>query len=374
MSENIYVTKPYLPPLHDFEVSLREIWESAILTNGGPMHQRLEVALQDYLGVAHLSLFNNGTIALLTAIEAQGLEGEVITTPFSFVATSHALVWTRLTPVFADIDPVTMNLDPDAVEAAITPSTRAILAVHCYGHPCDTARLQAIADRHGLKLVYDAAHAFGVEDSGGSVLRHGDMAALSFHATKVFSTLEGGAVISPNADAKAQIDRLKNFGIESETEVSAVGINGKLNEVQAAFGLLQLQAMDRALDARARVAARYDHALSDVEGLVTCGQSGLARANNAYYPVRITNRFGLSRDALYERLKDYGIFTRRYFYPLISSLPMYRDFPSAAPGNLPVANKIGQEVLCLPIYPDLSVSDQDRIITAIQSLACGHAA
>lgn len=361
----IFVTRPSLPPLEEFLPYLEQIWDSGIVTNGGKMHQNLESALANHLRVPQVSLFGNGTIALMAALKVLGLTGEVITTPFSFVATTHALKWNGLEPVFADIDPVTLNLDPAKIEERITPRTSAILAVHCYGNPCDVDAIEAIAARHGLKVIYDAAHAFGVDCHCGSVLNHGDLSILSFHATKVFSTLEGGAIIAPNIKMKECIDRSKNFGIVSETEVESIGINGKMNEVQAAFGLLQLLRVDESIAARARVAARYDAALAGISGIDPVPSSGQLRANHAYYPVRVKPSFAVGRDSLYEALRECGIFSRRYFFPLISSLPMYRDLPSASPSNLLTACAAAEEVLCLPIYPDLSEVDQDRIINAI---------
>ncbi len=361
----IFVTRPSLPPLEEFVPYLEKIWDSGILTNGGKMHQDLEAALVAHLRVPQVSLFGNGTIALVAALKVLELTGEVITTPFSFVATTHALKWNGLEPVFADIDPVTLNLDPAKIEERITPRTSAILAVHCYGNPCDVEAIEVIAARHGLKVIYDAAHAFGVDRHCGSILRHGDLSVLSFHATKVFSTLEGGAVVAPNFEMKGRIDRSKNFGIVSETEVESVGINGKMNEVQAAFGLLQLLGVDEAIAARTRVAARYNTALAGISGIHPVPSSGQSRANHAYYPVRVKPTFAMDRDGLYEELRACGIFSRRYFFPLISSLPMYRDLSSADPANLSEACAAAEEVLCLPIYPDLSEADQDRIINAI---------
>ncbi|WP_316016151.1 DegT/DnrJ/EryC1/StrS family aminotransferase [Roseobacter sp. HKCCA0434] len=364
-SSNIFVTRPSLPPLAEFVPYLERIWDSGILTNGGQMHRELETALAAHLRVPQISLFGNGTIALVAALKVLELEGEVITTPFSFVATTHALKWNGLEPAFADIDPVTLNIDPARIEERITERTSAILAVHCYGNPCDVDAIEAIARRHGLKVIYDAAHAFGVDCHCGSVLTHGDLSVLSFHATKVFSTLEGGAIVAPDAEMKGRIDRSKNFGIVSETEVESVGINGKMNEVQAAFGLLQLRRIDAAIAARARVAARYDAGLAGIAGIEPVPSSGQIRANHAYYPVRVRPSFPVDRDTLYEALKARGIFSRRYFYPLISDLPMYRDLPSADPAGLPAARAAGAEVLCLPIYPDLSEAEQDRVIEAI---------
>lgn len=365
--KNIYVTQPYLPDLGAFSALLEEIWASRRLTNNGPLHEQLEREVAEYLGVEHLSLFSNGTIALMTALRALDLRGEVITTPFSFVATTHAIAWNGLRPVFSDIEAETFNLDPARLEAAITPETCAIMPVHCYGTPCEVDAIGEIAARHGLRVIYDAAHAFGVRDAGGSVLRHGDLAVLSFHATKVFSTLEGGAIIAPDAETKRRIDRLKNFGIVNEVEVDGIGLNGKMNEVQAAFGLLQLRAVDAALSERARVAARYRAAVADIPGLTCLPAQIAAHENNAYFPVLVGPAYPLGRDALYEALRARGIYARRYFYPLISSIPAYRDLPSARAGNLPVANRIGAQVLCLPIYPDLTDGDVDRILDAIRA-------
>jgi len=361
----LYVTRPILPPLDEFMPYLQDIWSSGIVTNGGQMHAELEATLSRFLSVPQVSLFCNGTIALVAALKVLGLTGEVITTPFSFVATTHALKWNGLEPVFADIDPVTLNLNPARIEEKITSRTSAILAVHCYGNPCDVDAIDSIAKRHGLKVIYDAAHAFGVDCHCGSVLSHGDLSVLSFHATKVFSTLEGGAIISPDADMKGRIDRSKNFGIVSEVEVESVGINGKMNEVQAAFGLLQLRRFDSAIAARAIIAARYDAELANVEGIDPVASTGQMKANHAYYPVRVGAKFPLSRDGLYEALKAQGIFARRYFYPLISSLPMYCHLPSATQEHLPAAHSASEEILCLPIYPDMSEADQRRVISAI---------
>jgi Predicted pyridoxal phosphate-dependent enzyme apparently involved in regulation of cell wall biogenesis len=370
-SEPVYVTRPSLPPLEEFLPYLEGIWEQGILTNNGPYHRQFEARLAEYLGVQHLSLFANGTLALLTALQALRITGEVITTPYSFVATSHALLWNRLEPVFVDVDPVTLNLDPARIEAAITPRTTAILPVHCYGRPCAVEEIQAIADRHGLKVLYDAAHAFGVEDAGGSILRHGDLSILSLHATKVFNTFEGGAIISPDAETKRHIDNLKNFGFVNETTVVAPGINGKMSEVNAAFGLLQLQHIDRALEARKRLAARYVDGLAGVRG-ITLVQSDAARRNHAYFPILVGADFPLSREALYAMLKSAGIHARRYFYPLISSFPMYRHLASADPAHLPCATAASESVICLPLYPDLPTPVQDRIIELVATAAmCG---
>jgi dTDP-4-amino-4,6-dideoxygalactose transaminase len=357
----IYVTRPQLPPLEEFLPYLREIWDSHVLTNGGPFHVQLEEALCEYLGVAHLSLFTNATIGLITALQALRVTGEVITTPYSFVATAHSLLWNGLKPVFVDIDEHTLNLDPARIEAAITPQTTAIMAVHVYGHPCDTAAIQRIADTYNLKVIYDAAHAFGVRTEEGSVLQHGDLSVLSFHATKVFNTFEGGAVISPDAKTRQRIDHLKNFGFVDETTVVAPGINGKMNEVCAAFGLLQLRHIDDALARRAAIDARYRELLRDVPGIRCVGTAGETVANHAYFPILVGPEFPLGRDALFTLLRQHGVVVRRYFFPLITDFPMYRGLPSAAPANLPIARRVASQVLCLPIYPDLPMVDVERI-------------
>jgi dTDP-4-amino-4,6-dideoxygalactose transaminase len=357
----IFVTKPYLPPLAELMPYLEKIWESKILTNSGPFHQQLESSLCEYLGVKHLALFTNATIALVTALQALRITGEVITTPYSFVATSHSLLWNGIKPVFVDIDPNTLNLDPSKIEAAITPQTTAILPVHCYGQPCDVAAIQAIADSYNLKVCYDAAHAFHVRDTGGSVLRHGDLSVLSFHATKVFNTFEGGAIICPDGKTKARIDNLKNFGFVDETTVVAPGINGKMSEFNAALGLLQLKYLDQALHQRQRIDASYRRLLKGVNGIRCLEHSSDFVANYAYFPILIGKDYPIGRDDLYQKLKQQNIHPRRYFYPLISEFPMYRGLPSAHRGNLPVATEIAQRILCLPIYPDLSMLDVERI-------------
>lgn len=369
--ERLYVTRPYLPPLEAFIPYLQGIWDRQVLTNNGPCHRDLERRLAEYLGVDHISLFANGTLALLTALQALRITGEVITTPYSFVATSHALLWNGMKPVFVDIDPVTLNLDPAAIEAAITPQTTAILPVHCYGRPCDTDAIQTIADNYGLKVVYDAAHAFGVQDAGGSILRHGDLSVLSLHATKVFNTFEGGAIISPDARTKRRIDHLKNFGFVDETTVVAPGINGKMSEINAAIGLLQLEHIDGVLAERRMISERYDAAFDRMPG-ITVVRSDAARRNYAYYPVLVRPEYPLSRDALYGALKEADIHARRYFYPLISSFPMYRGLPSSDPARLPHAHATADQVICLPLYPGLSHEAQDRVI-AILSRAAGAA-
>lgn len=362
----IFVTQPHLPPLEEFIPYLQEIWENKVLTNGGPMHKRLEAALCEYLGVEHVALFNNGTIALLAALSALRVTGEVITTPYSFVATTHSLLWHGIRPVFADIDPVTLNLDPRRIREAITADTTAIMPVHCYGNACDVEAIQAIADQFKLKVIYDAAHAFGARDSGGSLLRHGDLSVLSFHATKVFNTFEGGAIVCPDAETKQHIERLKNFGFVDELTVTTQGINGKMAEPNAAFGLLQLQYVDRSIERRKQVDAIYRRELAGIEGLRPVEISGLLKANYSYFPVLVGPEFPLSRDALYDRLKTKNIFSRRYFYPLISAFPMYRGLPSASAANLPVASEAAERVLCLPIYEALKDQDVQRVIDVIK--------
>ncbi|OON64088.1 aminotransferase [Massilia sp. KIM] len=362
----VYVTQPYLPPLEEFLPYLEQIWDNKVLTNGGPFHQRLERALCDYLGVEHLALFTNGTIALVTALQALRVTGEVITTPYSFVATAHSLQWNGIKPVFVDVDPDTLNLDPAMIEAAITPQTTAIMPVHCYGHPCDVAAIQKIADNYNLKVIYDAAHAFGVRDGGGSVLRHGDLSVLSFHATKVFNTFEGGAIVCPDARTKQRIDHLKNFGFVDEVTVVASGINGKMSEINAAFGLLQLEHVDRAIARRREIDAAYREQLAGVPGIRCLGDAGEAAANYSYFPILVGPEYGLGRDALYQKLKDQGIHARRYFHPLITEFPMYRGLPSARRDNLPVATSAARSVLCLPIYPALSSDDVERIVALVK--------
>jgi dTDP-4-amino-4,6-dideoxygalactose transaminase len=365
MNKPIYVTQPYLPPLDEFTPYLQQIWDNKILTNAGPFHQQLEKALCDYLGVKYLSLFSNGTLALITALQALRVTGEVITTPYSFVATAHSLLWHGNKPVFVDVEPVTLNLDPAKIEAAITPQTTAIMPVHCYGNPCDTQAIQKIADNYNLRVIYDACHAFGVEDEGGSVLRHGDLSCISFHATKVFNTFEGGAIVCPDAKTKQRIDHLKNFGFVDETTVVAPGINGKMSEINAAFGVLQLKHMSAVKQRRAEVDALYRDGLKDIQGIHCLPQTASRARNHSYFPILVGPDYPLSRDALYQKLKDHGINGRRYFYPLISEFPMYRGLPSSAPGNLPVASDAAQRVLCLPIYPALTTADQQRTIDLI---------
>lgn len=365
MNKKIYVTQPHLPALDEFMPYLEQIWENKILTNNGPFHQDLEKALCEYLGVEHLSLFTNGTLALVTALQALRITGEVITTPYSFVATSHSLLWNNIQPVFVDIAPDSFNIDPERIEAAITSKTSAILPVHCYGNPCEVEKIQDIANTHGVKVIYDAAHAFGVNYKGQSLLVHGDMSVLSFHATKVFNTFEGGCIISKDAATKKRIDFLKNFGFSSETTVTAPGINAKMSEINAAFGLLQLKHIDEVLDRRREIEAYYRNALSDVQGITMLPQAADTLGNGSYFPILVEPTFHMSRDELYEHFKTHEIYVRRYFYPLISDFSMYRTEPSAATENLPNARAMADKVLCLPMYPALTATDLDRVISTL---------
>lgn len=366
MSNRITVSSPLLPPLSEFLPYLERIWNSKWLTNQGQLHQELEKALCEYLNVRYLSLFANGTLALVTALQAMRISGEVITTPFSFVATAHSLWWNGIKPVFADIDPKTCNLDPDKVEAAITPRTSAIMPVHVYGQPCDHERLRAIADNYNLKIVYDAAHAFGVKKDGFSIVDWGDMSVLSFHATKTYTTIEGGAIICHDEKMKRHIDDLKNFGFRDEVTVVAPGINAKLNEVQAAYGLLALKYVDQAIERRQRIASRYRSGLANRSGLRFLDEQNGVRHNYSYFPIFIREReYGMTRDGLYEKLKAQNILSRRYFYPLISNFSTYRGLPSASTENLPVAHRMANRVLCLPIHPNLSDEDVERVISLI---------
>jgi dTDP-4-amino-4,6-dideoxygalactose transaminase len=363
----IFVTQPSLPPLEDLIPYLEQIWGSRVLTNGGSFHQQLETELCKYLGVPYISLFSNGTIALITALKALDIEGEVITTPYSFVATAHSLLWNGITPVFVDIDPVTLNLDADKIEAAITSRTSAIMPVHVYGHPCNVDAIDAIARKYKLKVIYDAAHAFGVKCHCGSVLNHGDMSVMSFHATKVFNTFEGGAIVCRDADTKRYIDQLKNFGFTSEVTVVQNGINGKMNEFSAALGLLQLKYIDAAIGQRKAIDSRYRNALKDFSG-ISCSNEPEEGANNySYFPIFIKKEYSLTRDQLYEKLRINGVNARRYFYPLITDFSMYRNLQSAQKNNLINAREVANKVLCLPIYPDLRLEDQERIIEIIIS-------
>lgn len=365
-SGNITVTSPLLPDLDEFHELLKEIWESKWITNNGQFHQQLEKALCEYLGVEYLSLFTNGTLPLITALQAMHITGEVITTPYSFVATTHALWWNGIKPVFVDIDPSNCGIDPEKIEAAITPRTTAVMPVHCYGKPCDMERIHTIAEKYSLKVIYDAAHAFGVEVDGESILKQGDMSTLSFHATKVYNTAEGGALIVKDAETKKRVDYLKNFGFADETEVVAPGINSKMDEIRAALGLLNLKQVDEAIEKRHQVAIKYREALRDVKGIRFFDDMPGVKHNYSYFPVFVdAGEYGMTRDELYFKMKDYGVLGRRYFYPLISTFSTYRGLPSAAPENLPVATRIANEVICLPMYHGLSEGDIDRILDLI---------
>ena len=351
--KNIYVTQPFLPKLEEFIPFLEKIWDRKVLTNGGEFHQALEYELCKYLGVKYLSLFCNGTIALVTALQALGVKGEIITTPYSFVATTHSIWWNGLEPVFVDVDRTTMNIDPTKIEKAITPRTAAILPVHCYGQPCAVDAIQKIANDNNLRVIYDAAHAFGVKLHNNSVLNYGDLSVLSFHATKVFNTFEGGAIVCHDAKTKQKIDNLKNFGIVDETTVVATGINGKMSELNASFGLLQLRYVDQIIKRRTEIAQLYSEQLSGVSGIKCLEYSQGVVANYGYFPIKVTYEYPLSRDGLYNKLKKNSVYARRYFYPLISEFPTYCDLPSANADNLAVAHDLSSKVLCLPIYPDL---------------------
>ena len=362
----ITVTSPLLPSLEEFMPYLQDIWDRKWLTNNGHYHKELEKALCEYLKVPYISLFTNGTLPLMCALQALRITGEVITTPYSFVATTHSLWWNGIKPVFVDIDPVTGNIDPDKIEAAITPRTTAIMPVHVYGNPCDTQRIQEIADKYGLKVIYDAAHAFGVEVNGESVLNAGDMSTLSFHATKVYNTIEGGALICHDEQTKKRIDYLKNFGFAGETTVIAPGINGKMDEVRAAYGLLNLKQVDAAIEARHQVAVRYRESLRDVKGIRVMEDIPGVRHNYAYFPIFINaEEYGMTRDELYFKMKEQDVLGRRYFYPLISEFSTYRGLESARPGNLPVAHHFADCVICLPMYAGLTNEEVDRILSSI---------
>ncbi|HAH32833.1 MAG TPA: aminotransferase [Elusimicrobia bacterium] len=368
-SENtpVYVTQPDLPPLEEFTASLKQIWGNKWLTNGGPFHQKFEEAIAEYLGVKYISVFSNGTLALVSALQALRITGEVITTPFSFVATTHSIWWNNIKPVFADIEPGFFNLDPEKVEAAITPQTTAIMPVHVYGNPCDVEKLRKIADTYGLKLIYDAAHAFGVKKNGSSILNFGDLVTLSFHATKVFNTVEGGAIICRDEKMKQRIDFLKNFGYAGETTVIEPGINAKMNELQAAYGLLQLKYVDSYIAKRKTISKKYRVQLEGIKGIRLLQDIEGVEHNYSYFPILIDSQgFGRTRDELNEELKKHNIFARKYFYPLISQFPTYRGLSSAKHENLPIAEKAAKEVLCLPIYPALELDSIDLICSIIR--------
>ena len=362
----ITVTSPLLPNLDEFTDSLKEIWESKWITNNGQFHQKLEAALAEYLKVPYVSLFTNGTLPLLTALQALRITGEVITTPYSFVATTHALWWNGIKPVFVDIDPSTGNIDPQKIEAAITPRTTAILPVHVYGKPCETEAIQAIADKYGLKVIYDAAHAFGVEVNGESLLNAGDMSTLSFHATKVFNTIEGGAMVMHDEKTKQRIDYLKNFGFANEIEVVGPGINSKMDEIRSAYGLLNLKQVDAAIAARRKVAVAYRKALRNVKGISFWDDMQGVRHNYSYFPIFVdAEKYGMTRDELYMKMKDQDVWGRRYFYPLISEFSTYRGLESSRPENLPNAHRMADTVICLPMHHVLSENDLNRIINSI---------
>ena len=362
----ITVTSPLLPNLDEFQAMLKEIWDSKWVTNNGQFHKQLEEALCEYLRVPFISLFTNGTLPLLTALQALRITGEVITTPYSFVATTHSIWWNGCRPVFVDIEESTCGMDPERIEAAITPKTTAIMPVHCYGKPCNMEAIQAIADKYGLKVIYDAAHAFGVEVNGKSVLEQGDMATLSFHATKVYNTLEGGALVVHDEQTKKRIDYLKNFGFAGETEVVAPGINSKMDEVRAAYGLLNLKQVDEAIEKRHQVAVKYREALRNVQGVRFFDDMPGVKHNYSYFPIFINAKaYGMTRDELYFKMKEQGVLGRRYFYPLISTFSTYRGLPSATPENLPVATRIANEVICLPMHHELSEEDLNRILEQI---------
>ena len=365
-NKQITVTSPLLPDREEFNKFLQEIWETKWITNNGCFHQELERALCKYLEVPYVSLFTNGTLPLITALQALRITGEVITTPYSFVATTHALWWNGIKPVFVDIDSRTCNLDPEKIEAAITPKTTAIMPVHCYGKPCDTKAIQSIADKYGLKVIYDAAHAFGVKVDGESILKAGDMSTLSFHATKVYNTIEGGALVMHDERTKKRIDYLKNFGFSGETTVVAPGINSKVDEVRAAYGLLNLRQVDQAISSRHRVADRYREALREVDGITFFDDIPRVRHNYSYFPIFIdAEKFGMTRDELYFKMRENKVLGRRYFYPLISTFSTYRSLESSNPKYLPVATKMADEVICLPMHHELSVSDIKRVLEVI---------
>ncbi len=368
LNNRINVTQPSLPDLQEFIPYLEKIWESKWLTNNGPFHKQLENELTNFLGVPYISLFANGTLALVTALQVLRITGEVITTPYSFVATTHSLWWNNIKPIFVDIDPDFGNLDPERIEAAITPKTTAILPVHVYGNPCKVERIQEIADIYGLKVIYDAAHCFGVKHNGIGIANFGDLSILSFHATKVFNTMEGGAIVCHDEAIKKRIDYLKNFGFAGETTIMAPGINSKMNEMQAALGLVQLKHYRSNISQRESIANLYRNQLSQVKGITCLPEPINTESNYAYFPIFINNsEFGISRDELYEKLKQKNIFGRRYFYPLISEFSMYKSLDSANKDNLSVANKMAEQVICLPIYLDLKLFEQEKIISTIQN-------
>ncbi|MBV7316378.1 DegT/DnrJ/EryC1/StrS aminotransferase family protein [Shewanella sp. NIFS-20-20] len=368
MSKITPVTQPFLPPLEEFIPLLEQVWDNKWLTNNGPFHQEFEQALCDYLGVKHISLFTNGTIALVTALQALRVTGEVITTPYSFVATSHSLLWNDLTPVFVDVELDSFNIDPSKIEAAITDKTTAIMAVHCYANPCKMDEIQRIADIYGLKVIYDAAHSFGVSQQDKTILNNGDLSILSFHATKVFNTFEGGAIISSSLQLKQRIDYLKNFGFADEVTVTAPGINGKMSEINAAFGLLQLKYIDGVINKRQEIDSVYRAALTDIPGITLPPVNAEVTSNYSYFPILVTDDFPVSRDELYQAFRQQDIHARRYFYPLISDMPMYKALPSSDVKRLGNAKYLSDRVLCLPIFSDITVEQQQAVINVIRSV------
>ena len=364
--ERVLVSSPLLPELKDFIPYLEEIWCNKYLTNQGPFHKELEKKLCEYLDVKYLNLFSNGTLALITALQALRISGEVITTPYSFVATTHSLWWNNIKPVFVDIEPETFNIDPNRIEAAITPSTTAIMPVHVYGNPCNVKEIERIADVYGLRVIYDAAHAFGVKQDGLSLLEYGDLSVLSFHATKVYSTIEGGAIICKDEKMKQRIDFLKNFGFADEVTVVAPGINAKMNEIQSAYGLLSLKIVDEAIEKRKKVAEMYRSGLSNIKGIRFLNDIKEVKHNYAYFPILVDEQeYGMSRDEIYKIMKQNNIYGRRYFYPLISEFPTYRGLPSSNPENLPVATKVASQVICLPMHPELTEEQVYSVIKII---------
>ena len=366
--ERINVTSPLLPQLEDFQPYLEDIWNRKWLTNNGHYHQELEKALCEYLKIDFISLYTNGTLPLITALQALRITGEVITTPYSFCATTHSIWWNGIKPVFVDIDSKTCNLDPEKIEAAITPRTTAIMPVHCYGIPCDVEAIEEIASKYGLSVIYDAAHAFAVEYKGKSILDYGDMSTLSFHATKVYNTVEGGALVTHDAKTKKRIDFLKNFGFADEVTIVAPGINGKMDEIRSAYGLVNLKQVDEAIILRKKIVETYCDGLNNIAGIRHLDYSNKnIKHNYAYFPIFIDKeKYGISRDELYEKLKENNIYGRRYFYPLISNMTTYKGYDSAHPDNLPIANKLADEVLCLPIYKDLKLSEVEKIVSLIK--------
>lgn len=370
MKKNIYVTQPYLPDINEFIPLLQQIWDKKELTNNGPLHREFETKLAEFLNVPYISLFANGTLALITAIKVLGISGEVITTPYSFVATANSLVWNNIKPVFVDIEPEFCTLDPDKILTSVTSKTSAILPVHVYGNPCKIEEIAEIADSKGLKVIYDAAHAFGVNYKGKSICNYGDISILSFHATKVFNTMEGGAIISKDAHTKQQVDYLKNFGFENETNVMAFGINAKMNEMQAALGILQLKNYDFIVEKRKVITEKYRERLNEIQGITFLPKAREANSNYSYFPVFVDeNKYGISRDELYYKLRLKGIYGRRYFYPLINEFTVYKNSEFSCKSDLPNAKRAADSVICLPVYPALALEDVDYIIDCIKDLS-----